>query len=101
MYDYIIEKPELNEDTLTHYGIKGMKWKKRKGTIKSYAKNTKSRVSKILEGLKPTTTVTITDAQTGKKRTVDPNQKGDPEIQAAMQKAHEEYLAEKKKKKKK
>lgn len=28
MYDYIIEKPELNEDTLAHYGIKGMKWKK-------------------------------------------------------------------------
>ena len=27
MYDYIIEKPELNEDTLAHYGIKGMKWK--------------------------------------------------------------------------
>lgn len=30
MYDYIITKPELNEDTLAHYGIKGMKWKKRK-----------------------------------------------------------------------
>lgn len=28
MYDYIIEKPELNEETLAHYGIKGMKWKK-------------------------------------------------------------------------
>ena len=27
-YDYIINKPELNEDTLSHYGIKGMKWRK-------------------------------------------------------------------------
>ena len=29
MYDYIITKPELNEDTLAHYGVKGMKWRKR------------------------------------------------------------------------
>ena len=29
IYDYIITKPELSEDTLSHYGIKGMKWKKR------------------------------------------------------------------------
>jgi len=27
-YDYIINKPELNEDTLAHFGIKGMKWRK-------------------------------------------------------------------------
>lgn len=27
IYDYVIEKPELNENTLAHYGIKGMKWK--------------------------------------------------------------------------
>ncbi len=26
-YDYIIEKPPLNEDTLAHYGVKGMKWR--------------------------------------------------------------------------
>ena len=30
-YDYVITKPDLNEDTLTHYGVKGMKWKRRKG----------------------------------------------------------------------
>jgi len=35
MYDYIIEKHELNEETLSHYGIKGMKWKKRKNRKKS------------------------------------------------------------------
>lgn len=26
-YDYIITKPELCEETLAHYGVKGMKWK--------------------------------------------------------------------------
>ena len=30
MYDYIIEKPDLDEDLLMHFGIKGMKWRKRK-----------------------------------------------------------------------
>ena len=30
MYDYIITKPPLNEDTLAHYGVKGMKWGKTK-----------------------------------------------------------------------
>ena len=29
MYDYVSTKPELNEETLTHYGIKGMKWRKK------------------------------------------------------------------------
>ena len=30
MYDYIIEKPDL-EDALVHYGVKGMKWHHKKG----------------------------------------------------------------------
>lgn len=37
-YDYIITKPPLDEDTLAHYGIKGMKWRKRK---------TKKKISSI------------------------------------------------------
>lgn len=34
-YDYIITKPELNEDTLAHYGVPGMKWGVRKRTYGS------------------------------------------------------------------
>ena len=30
MYDYVIEKPELSEETLMHYGVRGMKWGIRK-----------------------------------------------------------------------
>lgn len=29
IYDGVINKPELNEDLLMHYGIKGMKWRKK------------------------------------------------------------------------
>lgn len=29
-FTYSYEKPELNEYTLEHYGVKGMKWRKRK-----------------------------------------------------------------------
>lgn len=29
IYDYVTSKPELDENLLMHYGIKGMKWKKR------------------------------------------------------------------------
>ncbi len=39
MYDYIITKPELNEDTLAHFGIKGMKWKRHKKRPISRKKN--------------------------------------------------------------
>lgn len=30
IYDYITTKPPLNESTLAHYGVKGMKWGRRK-----------------------------------------------------------------------
>lgn len=38
-YDYVITKPDLNEDTLAHYGVKGMKWRKHKAKTKSAKKN--------------------------------------------------------------
>ena len=40
-YDYITTKPELNEKTLAHYGIKGMKWKKRLNSY--YSKKSKAQ----------------------------------------------------------
>lgn len=42
MYDYIIEKPELNEETLAHYGVKGMKWRKKRSRGQVLGKNKKS-----------------------------------------------------------
>lgn len=45
-YDYVIYKPELNEDTLAHYGVKGMKWRKVKAKISSLKnKNKKKNLS--------------------------------------------------------
>lgn len=37
-YDYITTKPELNEDLLMHYGVKGMKWKSR-GKVSTSSKS--------------------------------------------------------------
>lgn len=37
-YDYVITKPDLNEETLAHYGVKGMKWRRHK--IKTASKGT-------------------------------------------------------------
>lgn len=45
IYDYIIEKPPLNEDTLAHYGVKGMKWRHRKGR-KSTVRKARNRGKK-------------------------------------------------------
>ena len=50
MYDYIVNKPELNEDTLAHYGIKGMKWRKRKNKFKdSVDYELKKKKKKVLD----------------------------------------------------
>lgn len=47
-YDYVINKPELNEDILMHYGIKGMKWKNhiKKGlnVLQKHAINARGRI---------------------------------------------------------
>lgn len=46
MYDGVIEKPELNEETLAHHGIKGQKWGIRRyqnpdGSLKTAGKKRK------------------------------------------------------------
>lgn len=49
-YDYVITKPPLDEDTLTHYGVVGMRWGVRRdlkkyGTISG---KTKKKINKAL-----------------------------------------------------
>lgn len=71
-------KPELSEDTLMHYGVKGMKWRQRRGkkkynqvgfdlgdknrALKYKASNavasTKRRLTEFLNSLKPVKTST-------------------------------------------
>lgn len=45
-YDGVILKPTLDE-ALEHYGVKGMKWKKRKANIKGKLKFTKEMIDQI------------------------------------------------------
>lgn len=52
MYDYVTTKPELNEETLAHYGIKGMKWKKRlKGAFYSAKSKTQEIGTKAIRNI--------------------------------------------------
>ena len=44
-YDYVITKPELNEETLAHYGVKGMKWHKR---LKSKLKTVNTKLNRAM-----------------------------------------------------
>lgn len=49
-YDYVITKPPLDEDTLAHYGVKGMKWHKHlKRKIANFLdrKNNKARSNRL------------------------------------------------------
>lgn len=50
-YDYVVSKPPLNEDTLAHYGVLGMRWGVRRDIRKtgSVSKKTKSKVKTALQ----------------------------------------------------
>lgn len=51
-YDYVTTKPELNEDTLQHYGVKGMKWRHRKARIKGKTLEARAKINRKLRGIK-------------------------------------------------
>lgn len=51
MYDYVITKPPLNEETLMHYGVMGMKWGIRKDIRKTGSISDKTK-KKILKNVK-------------------------------------------------
>ena len=62
IYDYVVTKPPLNEDTLTHYGVKGMKWRKKRKSFKDLYYEKKSKIAEIkaereASGMNPEKTV--------------------------------------------
>ena len=44
-YDYIATKPELDDELLAHYGIKGMKWRRR---LKSKVSSMKTKFNRTI-----------------------------------------------------
>ena len=42
---------DLNEDTLAHYGVKGMKWRRRKGQLKGKGLELRAKVNRRLRGM--------------------------------------------------
>jgi len=42
---------ELNEETLAHYGVKGMKWRRRKARLKGKALELRAKVNRRLRGM--------------------------------------------------
>ena len=49
MYDYILTKPDI--DSLEHYGIKGMRWRRKKGRKMSQEQKRKYAASKIADDM--------------------------------------------------
>lgn len=45
-YDYIITKPPLDDETLMHYGIKGMKWRRKKGRKSKTISRSRKKIKK-------------------------------------------------------
>ena len=62
IYDFVITKPELNEETLAHYGVKGMKLHKRK------AKSTLSKINTTFNRLMGLTNSDIVTYNNGRTR---------------------------------
>lgn len=56
VYDYVNTKPELNEETLAHYGIKGMKW--HKSRLKSKTQELWAKTKRHIRGIDPETPTT-------------------------------------------
>lgn len=50
IYDYVQTKPELNEDLLMHYGVKGMKWKNHVYKVKNSVNKAYDQYKKGLLG---------------------------------------------------
>lgn len=50
IYDYVQTKPELNDDLLMHYGVKGMKWHKHlKSRVAGYKLKTKHAKNRAIK----------------------------------------------------
>lgn len=46
-YDYVITKPELNDETLEHFGVKGMRWGVRRMEKKGFGTKASKRAKKF------------------------------------------------------
>ena len=61
---------DLNEETLAHYGVKGMKWRHRKGQLKGKALELQAKINRKRRGIKDPNTITV-NAKKGDTITVD------------------------------
>ena len=75
-YDYIINKPELNEDTLAHYGVKGMKWRRRKGSTVAGSGDKIEKIRRLKDGSPSSiSSKGQLNIYAGKERLYDPNKR--------------------------